>query len=510
MSRGETFQWLMWLACALFLHGPTRVAADVTDTWRVDRIEIRGNLRTHDDIVRRELLFSVGDTVDAHRLAETERNLRRLLFLGDVILRFEAISSEATQPRPGRAIVDVSERHSRALSPLLDGEAQELSYGLVALDYNFLGRGQVAQVTFFHDAVTGNEIRGTYREPRLAGSRHALRLSAGYAGDEGKDLSVLLSKPFYALNSRWAYGLALAHDRERVRLYSGGVLAARYHDELASSSLWLSHSIDHGGWKIRPGLRLGISDREFAPDSSYTYRPNPRRRVLPSLSLTLWRPAYARERFVRGLGQIEDLQTGGWMTLQAGYSAETLGSDRSYPVAAIALAPRGQPTPNSFLFGLISVSSRWREGKPWHMVTSVSGSSYLRYRQSHVWAMRIAYHALHRIEDRGAQLLLGVDTGLRGYDPRRFDGTRRILAGVEARPILWRHEMAVVGAALFADAGKAWTSGSVSQPWVESIGAGFRIGLPTVYDTPILRVDLAHGLQARQAWQVAFGLGHPF
>ena len=91
----------MWLACALFLYGPTRAAADVTDTWRVDRIEIRGNLRTHDDIVRRELLFSVGDTVDAHRLVETERNLRRLLFLGDVILRFEAITSEATQPRPG-------------------------------------------------------------------------------------------------------------------------------------------------------------------------------------------------------------------------------------------------------------------------------------------------------------------------------------------------------------------------------------------------------------------------
>ncbi|MBT4098428.1 MAG: hypothetical protein HOG99_20535 [Gemmatimonadetes bacterium] len=509
-------RWWAWLVVLQLLTGDCLMADESSARWLIKTIEIRGTTRTHDDIVRRELLFAIGDTIDADCVTETERNLRRLLFLGDVRLRIEAISGRdphAAGPDrevPAHAIVEAVERHARALSPLLDGDAEELSYGLVALDYNFLGRGQIAQVTYFHDAISGDRISASYREPRLAATRHALRVSAGYAGSESRDLSLSLSKPFHALDTRWAYGVSVTQDRQRQRLYQSGDLLARYDDEFTGSALWIVQSHSSGRWKVRPGIRLGISDRNFATHAPYEYEPAPRHRVIPSLSLTLWQPVYVRRQFIRGLGHIEDLQTGGWLTVQAGLSTRALGSDRNYPIVALLLAPRGQITTNGFFFGSLSISTRFRDRETWHLITSASGSSYVRLAKRHVLAARISYHALHRTEDRGSQLLLGIDSGLRGYAPRRFDGSRRILAGIEARPVFWQHPKLVVGAAFFADTGSAWTPGFNRQTWVSTIGAGLRLGLPTVYDAPVLRADIAHGLQASQPWQLSMGLGHLF
>ncbi len=513
--RRRVVEWLTLLVClSIRLCSATALTHDTPDEWRITHIEIRGTARTQDEIVRRELLFHIGDTLSTEQIAETERNLRRLLFLGEVRIHLEPSSVDPdpskTQTPEARVIIDVAERHARALSPVLNGDADELSYGIVALDYNLLGRGQIAQVTFYHDAISGDEVSATYHEPRLLGTRHSLRVAAGFAGHEGRDIALTLSRPFYALDTRWAHGLSVSHDKQRQRLYQSGALAARYDETWSGASLWLTRSTTHGDWKVRPGVRIGISDRDFAADAPFSYHPSPRRRVVPSLSLTLWKPAYVRERFVLGLGQIEDLQIGSWLTAQAGLSARALGSDRNYPIAAITLTPRGRLGRNGFLFGLLSVSSRFDQGEARHVLTSASGSGYLRLRDVHVLAARMSFHALHRTEDAGSQLLLGVDAGLRGYPPRRFDGTRRILGGLEARPVLWKHSQAVVGAALFVDAGTAWTPGRDRRLWVSSIGTGLRIGLPTVYDAPVLRADIAHGIQADEPWQLSLGLGHSF
>ena len=40
-------------------------------------------------------------------------------------------------------------------------------------------------------------------------------------------------------------------------------------------------------------------------------------------------------------------------------------------------------------------------------------------------------------------------------------------------------------------------------------GAGGRIGLPRVYNTPVMRVDLAYGA-GDGAWQLSFGIGQYF
>lgn len=471
----------------------------------VSAVEVIGNTRTRDEVVLRELLFAVGDPADSAVVAETERNLRALLFLGRPEIRLEPVGDGTV-----RAIVSVEDLWARAVSPLLSGDAHEVSAGAVALDYNFLGRGQVAQVTLFHDAVRGNRGSAHYRAPRLAGSRVGLSVDAG-VGQEGHDLDLTVSQGFWSLAAPWAYGASLSSHRSLVRLYAGGHLAARYGDRTEAAGLWLSASRG-ARWKVRPGIRLAVSDRAFRADPPFTDAPVGRRRVVPSLSLTLWRPQYATARFLNLMGPVEDLQVGSWLTASAGVSARTLGSDRDFPFLTLTLSPRHASAAGWYLFATAGASGRWREGGYWHVISS---SRVLAYRRltaapgAPTAALRFEFDALSRPEDEGSQFLLGVDAGLRGYGPRRFDGTRRLLAGAELRPVFARRRSWSLGAALFAEAGAAWSPGRSAPTARPAAGMGLRVGLPRIYNTPVLRVDLAHGTRGG-AWQLSFGMGQYF
>lgn len=483
-------------ACGLPAHAEAPV---------VSAVEIAGNTRTRDDVILRELLFAVGDRADSATLAETERNLRALLFLGRPEVRLVPTGDGTV-----RAVVAVVDLYARAVSPLLSGDTDEVSVGAVALDFNLLGRGQTAQVTLFHDAISGNRASTRYRDPRLRGSRLSLSADAGLSG-EGHDLALSLALPFWSLATPWAWGGAVASSRARLRLYAGGHLAARYDDRVDAGSLWLVRSYGES-WKVRPGLRLAVSDRTFRAHPPFTYAPADRRRLLPSLSLTLWRPRYATTRFLNLLGPVEDLQVGSWLAAGAGLSLAALRSDRSFPFLSLTLSPRHAFADDWYLFGTLGASTRWRAGGYWNLVTS---SRLFAYHRFPAWpgaptaALRLGYDTLSRPEDEGSQYLLGVDAGLRGYGPRRYDGTRRLLAGLELRPVFARRPSWSLGAALFADAGAAWTPRASRRVLRPAAGVGLRLGLPRIYDTPVLRADVARGLQGGP-WQVSFGTGQYF
>ncbi len=141
------------IASLLLMLGAVHVDALPSETAnrlsaQIDTILITGNIRTRTEIVRRELLFAAGDRLDTNLVAESARKLRALPFLGDARVRVRREGDAAV------VHVEVEDLYSRALSPQFAGDLDELSYGLIGLDYNFLGRGQTAEITVHHDAVT--------------------------------------------------------------------------------------------------------------------------------------------------------------------------------------------------------------------------------------------------------------------------------------------------------------------------------------------------------------------
>ena len=484
---------------------PNEPVATHTDSSIIAHITITGNSRTRSEIIRRELLFRPGDRLDSSIVQETERNLRRLFFLGSA--RISASPSRLGDAGTAEVNVEVEDLYSRALSPLFSGQPDELSYGVVALDYNLLGRGQIAQLSLHHDAISGNSGSVHYQIPRLRGTRHRVSANIGI-GEEGHDHSLSLNHPLHALSSRWSYGIS-ARSSERIsRLYSGSDLAARYTSRVEAGALRLTHSRGDDV-KLRPSLRLSVTDRRFLPTREFDYAPQDRRRVVAQMSLLVWRPRYERTHFIRALGRVEDLQIGSWAGASLGLSHRAFGSDRNFPVGAVHISPRFKAGSATYAFTTFSTSSRFGGGGYYNLTTTSQILAYTVVEQMHTLALRLRFDTLSRPED-ASQFLLGVDRGLRGYRPRSLNGSRRLLFNVEARPTFLTERQYVVAGAVFMDAGTAWEPGGSSPRLEASAGLGGRLGLPTIYSTPVFRVDLARGIGRLGVWQLSFAIGQYF
>jgi hypothetical protein len=486
---------------ANFLILSVLLAAPVHAGNIISTIDVQGNSRTQSAVILRELLFQPGDTLTSAVLAESERNLRRLLYLGRVHIR-----SEAAGPGSLQVVVEVDDLYARALSPLFAGDMEEVSFGAVAVDYNLFGNGQYGRLTAFDDARAGRRVTAQFGDPRLLMTHLQLATEVGWA-QEGHRLGLSVSQPFYRLAAPWAYGISATSRQTHARLYSRGTLVARYADRLEAGSLWLVRSYGDD-IKVRPGVQLSIRDHSFDSRQGFDYAPQGRRRILPSLVLTVWQPRYVTDRFIQYLGPAEDFQIGSSLTVRAGLSSRTFGSDQAYRFAALRLSPRFG-LGGWLVFTSLEASSRWHAGRYENLHTSSSLRLFGR-QPGLPWAptiaIRLRYDALRRPEETGSQFLIGGDSGLRGYPARRFDGVRRIVANMELRPVFYRRTDGVLGGVLFADVGGAWKS----DPAIHgSIGVGLRLGLPRVYDTPVVRLDLARGL-AGGIWQVSFGLGQYF
>ena len=140
----------------------------------VERINVRGNTRTRDYVIRREIDFAEGDAYNRALIERAERRLKNLQYFKTVKITNEPGSS------PDRVVVnvDVEEQSTGQFSvaggySTTDGFIGEIS----VQERNLLGRGHVARA-----AVTyGSRSRGLelgFVEPYLFGYRLALGLDA--------------------------------------------------------------------------------------------------------------------------------------------------------------------------------------------------------------------------------------------------------------------------------------------------------------------------------------------
>ena len=97
------------------------------------------------------------------------------------------------------------------------------------------------------------------------------------------------------------------------------------------------------------------------------------------------------------------------------------------------------------------------------------------------------------------QLLLGGDTGLRGYPLRYQLGDRRFLLSLEERYFsdLYVAKLMRVGAAVFADVGRAWFPNNPTGHEfgvLGDIGVGLRLESTRTQSGNLLHIDLAFPL----------------
>ena len=138
----------------------------------VDRIQIGGNVRTLDRVIRREFELNEGDAYNTAKLRKSRRNIRGLGFFDKVELKEE----QGSTPDRTNILIDVEERSTGELTIGFGLSTSDAVLGDISIrERNLLGRGQDLRLALSISTVR-QQIDLSFTEPYFLGRD----LSAGF------------------------------------------------------------------------------------------------------------------------------------------------------------------------------------------------------------------------------------------------------------------------------------------------------------------------------------------
>jgi hemolysin activation/secretion protein len=206
-------------------------------------------------------------------------------------------------------------------------------------------------------------------------------------------------------------------------------------------------------------------------------------------------------RVARNRDQIErpeDFEYGWRVRTQLGYADGAFGADRS-SVLFDSRVSRGLEVGarQTWLFAA-ALAGRYEDGELTDTILTGSARWYLRQSERRLLYAALGFDAGHNL-DADRQILIGGDTGLRGYPLRYQGGEGRWLFTLEQRAFSnwYPFRLVNVGAAAFVDVGGAWGDnpfGTRSQGVLSDVGVGLRLGNSRSGLGNVLHLDLAFPL----------------
>ena len=459
------------------------------------RLANRLHIKTRESAVRAQLLFRSGDPYSARVLAETERTLRRLDYLHDAFIR--PIAYDGT-----RVDVLVQTRDVWTLQPGISYERTggTNQTGAEIEEENLLGYGKSVTLSWSSD-VERESLLLQWRDPNVWQSRWQSELSYSI-NDDGRLRFVEFERPFYALDTHWSAG-ATVFDFTRVdpRYDLGEIVDEFRHDESFAEVRggWSAGLVN--GWSRRWLAGFRYDENNFAVEPDRTppaVLPPDRKLVYPWAGLAWIEDKYMTTQNLDKIGRVEDLHFGTSLTLQFGWATAALGSDRDAAIVAAAAHTAHAFNEQQLLFVDGSVSGRLESGEIADGRINGVARYYWRWDRKRVLFARVDGSVSEALDPEN-QILLGGDSGLRGYPLRYQTGTSRALATLEQRFYTdwFPFRLFYVGGAVFIDAGRTWGRGAVGEEslgWLKDIGLGLRLGNARGAFGSVLHFDIAFPL----------------
>ena len=449
--------------------------------------------------IREQLLFHSGERYSRHLLDESARILRANPYFYDA-------SIQPIAYHDGKVDIRVVTRDVWTLNPGFNysrsGGTNQT--GFQVEDINTLGTG--TDVKLEHtNSVDRSESDVMVTNPHTLGTWFTTSVGYGTQSD-GKMRQFILDRPFYALETRHAGGIAINDSTQDDALYDLGQQVDKFADHTRFFQIYggFSHGLDNG-WTRRYSAGLTYDEHLFADSNLWTgptVLPQDRRFVYPWLRFDLVQDQWAKLRNHNQIGRTEDFDMGAYATVQVGWAGTALGSSRDAIPLQLAAGDGYQLTRRETLLVSSVYTGRIERGT---LDNGVLNSAVRFYdEQSGYWPFRdgnwlffstLASSAGKRL-DLEDQILLGGDNGLRGYPLRYQDGTSRALLSLEERYFSNWYPFRIfrVGAAVFFDMGRTWGSAPLAQPslgMLEDAGFGLRFGNARTGLGNVIHVDLA-------------------
>jgi hypothetical protein len=469
--------------------------SDPTEDRKLFRLVNRLHPRTKEWVIREQLLFAPGEPYSERLLEESERLLRTRPYLYDVDIRPVRYES-------GVVDVEVDTQDVWTLNGGVSftraGGENDISFKLK--DDNFLGFGRKVGVNHSKDVDrTSTEL--TFLDTNLRGSRTEIEVKLATNSDGDRQL-LHLRQPFYALDTRRAKGItALLEDRVDP-IFDLGEVTREFRHEIDFFEPW---------WGVSTGLREGSVRRwkfGFTYSSDiFSQAPGQQEEVLLPPDRTLSYPwvdvEYIQDRFVeaRDLNRIartEDINLGTRLQARVGWSSTSFGADEDLAVMGFNGGTGFRPSERTLLFTSMNGGARWGHGDFETIVVGGSARFFWRNLGRHALFVEGSAAVVEDL-DPEKQLLLGGDSGLRGYPLRYQSGDRRFLLTVEQRFFtnFELFKLANLGGAVFFDVGRAWFHNNGMEEdlgVLKDVGFGLRVSSSRSSGQSVFHIDVAFPL----------------
>ncbi len=468
--------------------------------------EVHTTSRQH--VIRRELLFRVGQDYHAEAIEETERNLRALRQLSVVLI----VALKGSTPDRVRVLVITRDVWSLRLNWNLRFQAGKLEQLLVQpSEENLFGTHRTVSALFalqLDRYITG----ATYINPRVGDSRIQAAVTANVifnrdTGDaEGSYGGFSYGQPLYSTHTEWAWSTVVVWRKEIVRRFVGGELASldtgfgsvpyEYRsDQLAGEysitrSFGRQNKLDFSLGAEALSSKYGIVNAEnFDPRARRVFLdeevPQSDTRVSPFVGLEAYSNRYLRTLNFETLGLQEDLQLGHRVLLKVYPATTEVGSSRDLLGVDSVLGytwPLGDG-----LFRVLG-SSRIQTSQLEQSDAEVEGA--VRIATPRFGLGRLIYDGVvtNRFRDYlNLRYSQGGNTRPRGYPSFAFIGKDRIASSLEFRSRSVQVFGAELGSVLFYDVGDAF-NGFADASLNHAVGLGVR-GLLPMFDRIVFRLD---------------------
>jgi outer membrane protein assembly factor BamA len=449
------------------------------------------HIRTRPGVIRRVLLFKPGERVSARIIDETERLIRQTTTVYEVAIR-------PTRYENGVVDVEVRTRDTWTLEPGIRfrREGGSNSSAINFKETNFLGTATTLGYEHNSDVDrTGSVVE--LSNDHLFDGWTRMSFERG-TFDDGTSGAYSITHPFYALDTRWAGGATLNTFDRRDALFEAGNPVGEYRHFQHAGDLFVGHSNGlQGRWTHRQTLGVNYTSDKYEIDPS---KPPP---APPPADRTLAGP-YLRYEAVEDdflpvmnrdlIQRPEYLQMGLHSIVQVGRSLGAFGATEQ-PWQLSGELTKGFRAGGGHQL-LTSAKYSGQYGASTGDVRTL-GTTVRYFVPQHGQFLLYLSAAVDSVHSPNAadDLLLGGDTGLRGYPIRYQRGTRRALFSAEERYYtdLYPLRLFRVGYAAYVDVGRAWSSQipNSNSSWLADVGIGLRFLSARASFGNVLHLDLA-------------------
>ncbi len=426
------------------------------------------HINTKDYVVKNEILFYPGDTVDELLLEETERNLRNLGIFSSVVVQLDSNND-----------VDIITQDSWSLKPsiLLDIGGSEKSIGGRLNETNLFG----TNTNISAEAVyrTRNDTKWGYGFSIQNNRIFKFGLGAKYAIYSDKynfSQNIGLFKNFNHLNDKYAGGVFADVNRGERYIYTH---LTDFDKERTLRNFEEENYFAYfaRAWKgiDRIFFSTSIDINKTSREAHKIAYDNMGKFLLAfSSSSEEWVKLTRINSFI-----VEDVPIGGWGSAVIGrvFPMQNAEMPPMFYVAGSAERSYLSLDNKFYLFGQINASTSFSEAAPRFTYQEFQALSFYSFSPKFLIGGRLRQQTIWNWGFYHRQLMLDNSTGLRGYKIDNLVGDNRLVTNIEFR---WMPDIPFwifnIGFNAFWDAGTVWRRGVgfFKTRWHHSAGIGIR------------------------------------